>query len=292
MARSQASRLAACLAAAAVGCGNAPDASRSLDSLDAVARVQVVWWDATGARHSRAFGTAFRVGSQGDLLTAQHVAANARAQREKLGPQTRAKIHVAFDPTGSERGSEADGSLSVEVAITAEDRGVDLALLRIVPPRPDGGDASGGRGSAGGISQRGVARLASAPTPTESVVAVVGYPIGERDLVVRSGRLLDPVSLARSLGASESLPSWLDELLRDDAVLLAYVETRLGNSGAPIYLAESGEVIGLCSAVLLRNALARGELIPLPNPPGTPITVIIAAQRIQRFLDAHGVSAR
>ena len=292
MARSQASRLAACLAAAAVaavGCGNAPDASRSLAPLDAgVARVQVVWWDTTGAQHSRAFGTAFRVGSQGDLLTAHHVAANARAQRERLGPQTQAKIHVAFDPT-PEPGSEADGSLSVEVAITAEDRGVDLALLRIVPPRPDGGGASGGRGSAGGISQRGVARFASSPTPTESVVTVVGYPIGERDLVVRSGTLLDPASIARSLGA---FPSWLDELLRDDAVLLADVETRLGNSGSPIYLEESGEVIGLCSAVLLRDALARGELIPLPNPPGAPITVIIAAQRIQRFLDAHGVSAR
>jgi hypothetical protein len=68
------------------------------------------------------------------------------------------------------------------------------------------------------------------------------------------------------------------------------VETRLGNSGAPIYLVESGEIIGLCSAVLLRNGNPKDELIPLPKPLGAPLTVIIAAHRIQSFLDAHRAS--
>ena len=285
-------RLAVCLAiaaAAAVGCGDAPDAIGPLESLAAgVARVQVVWWDSSGAERSRAFGTAFRVGSRGDLLTAQHVAANARAQRERLGRQTRASIQVAFAPTAPEPGSDADGSLSAEITITAEDRGADLALLRIVEPAPEGAAGGPERRS----SLRSAARLASTPPPAESAIAVAGFPIGERHLVVRSGRLLDPVALARGLGASESLPSWLDELLRDDAVLLADVETRLGNSGAPIYLAESGEIIGLCSAILLQGTLTKGELIPLPHPPGDPITVIIAAHRIHSFLDANRVSAR
>ncbi len=208
-----------------------------------------------GHQRSPAFGTAFRVGPHADLLTAQHVAANARIQREKLGPQTQAKIQVSFEATAPEPGSDADGSLSVEVAITAEERAADLALLRIVEPPPEGSSGSGGGG-------------------------------------VRSGRLIDPVALARSLGRSESLPGWLDALLRDDAALLADVETRLGNSGAPIDLAESGEIIALCSAILLRDSLTQGELIPLPKLPGAPITVILAAQRIQRFLDAHPVSAR
>lgn len=251
--------------------------------------MEVVWWDASGARRSRAFGTAFRVGSQGDLLTAQHVAANARAQREKLGRETGARIHVAFAPTKPEPGSDADGSRSVEIAIAAEDAGVDLALLRIVEPPPEGGEGSGLGRPATSISRGSAARLAWAEPAAESAVAVVGYPIGEPRPVVRTGRLLDPVVL-NGAPASPPLPSWLTELLRDGAALLAHVETKLGNSGAPVYLAETGEIIGLCSAIVTRSDLTKGELIPLPHPPGDAITVIISAHRIQSFLDAHRVS--
>jgi hypothetical protein len=88
------------------------------------------------------------------------------------------------------------------------------------------------------------------------------------------------------------LPAWLERLLRDDAILLADVEARLGNSGAPIYLVESGEVIGLCSAILLHNTIVRDELIPRPHPPGDAITLIVAAHRIQTFLDEHRASER
>ncbi|TFG97981.1 MAG: serine protease [Myxococcales bacterium] len=289
-------RLAAGLAitaAAAVGCGDVPDATSPLGSLgEGVARVEVVWRDAGGVRRSRAFGTAFRVGSQGELLTAHHVAANARTQLGRFGRETRARIHVAFAPTGPEPGSDADASLSIEVAIAAEDPDADLALLQSVGPQQEGGEGSASRGPAGDIARGSAARLASAQPPAESAVAVVGYPIGEPDLVVRTGRLLDTADLADAPAASDPLRSWLDTHLRDGSVLLADVETRLGNSGAPIYLLESGEIIGLCSAVLLRNQLTKGELIPLPHPPGATITVIITAQRIQSFLAAHRASAR
>src|SRR5262245_2954482 len=286
-------RLATWLAGAAIAasaCGEAPDAGRSLDALGAdVARVQVVWSDTSGAPQSRAFGTAFRVGPRGELLTAWHVAASARTQREQLGPGTRARIQAAFAPGGAGRGSGADRRLPVEVAIAAEDRDADLALLRMLDePRPD----AAVEGSAGRLARGRIARIASARPPAESAVAVAGYPIGERDLVVRPGRLLDPVALARTLSRSESLPAWLDELLRDDGILVADVEARLGNSGGPIYVEESGEVVGLCTAVLLHNEIVRGELIPLPRPPGDPIAVIVAAHRIRSFLDAHGVPAR
>jgi S1-C subfamily serine protease len=248
--------------------------------------VQVVWWDASGARRSRAFGTAFRVGPRGELLTAWHVAASARTERERLGPRTRARIQVAFAPCDPERGRDADGSCPVDVAIVAEDRDADLALLRmrIVPP-PEGGPTRG-------VPLGRPARLATARPPFESAVAVAGYPIEERDLVVRPGRLLDPAALVRDPRRSESLPDWLDDLLSDDAILLADVEVRLGNSGAPVYLVESGEVVGLCSAILLRNAIVRDRLIPLPHPPSDPIALIVAAHRIQSFLDAHRASAR
>jgi S1-C subfamily serine protease len=289
-------RLAAGLAiaaAAAVGCGDAPDATRSVGPLgEGVARVEVVWRDTGGVRRNRAFGTAFRVGSQGDLLTAHHVAANARTQRAKLGQETRARIQVTFAATGPEPGIDAGGPLSIEVAIAAEDPDADLALLRSVEPPPAGGEASAPRGPAGGIARGDAARLASAQPPAESLIAVVGYPIGEPDLVVRTGRLLDRAVLDGAPAASGPLRSWLDERLHDGAVLLADVEIRLGNSGAPIYLEESGEIIGLCSAVLFRNHIAKDELIPLPNPPGAPITLIITAQRIQSFLAAHRVPGR
>jgi hypothetical protein len=288
--------LAACLAitaATAVGCGDVPDATRPLGSLgEGVARVEVVWRDAGGVRRSRAFGTAFRVGSQGELLTAHHVAANARTQLGRLGRETRARIHVAFAPTGPEPGSDADGPLSIEVAIAAEDPDADLALLRSVEPPRGSGEGSASRGPAGDLARGSAARLASAQPPAESAVAVVGYPIGEPDLVVRTGRLLDAAGLADAPAASDPLRNWLEEHLRDGTVLLAEVETRLGNSGAPIYLAESGEIIGLCSAVLIQNHITRGELIPLPNPPGAPLTVIITADRIRSFLAAHHASER
>jgi hypothetical protein len=276
--------IAFCLAVAlalAVGCGNAPDSAALLEALgEGVARVDVVWWDSSGVRRSRAFGTAFRVGSAGELLTAHHVAANARTQRDNLGQGTRARIHVVFEPPRPEPGSGAGASLSVEVAIAAEDPDADLALLRSVGPPLEGGE-------------RGAARLASASPSAESAIAVVGYPIGEPHLVVRTGRLLDPaILLDGPPAASEPGGSRLEEQLRDGAVLVADVETRLGNSGAPIYLAASREIIGLCSAVLFRNGLTRGELIPLPNPPGATITVIVAAQRIQSFLDAQRRSGR
>jgi hypothetical protein len=287
-------RIATCLAitaAAAVGCGDAPDAARPLASLgEGVARVEVVWRDAGGIHRSRAFGTAFRVGSQGELLTAHHVAANARSQRQKLGRETRPRIHVTFAAAGPEPGSGADESLSIEVAIAAEDPEADLALLRSVEPPREGGDGSARRGPAGGVASGTVAPLASAPPAAESAVSVVGYPIGEPDLVMRTGRLLDPALLDDAPAASEPLRRRLAEHVRDGVVLLADVETRLGNSGAPIYLAESGEIIGLCSAVVLRNDITRGNLIPLPHPPGAPITVIITADRIHRFLAAHRAS--
>jgi hypothetical protein len=277
-------------AAAALACGDAPDATPPPGSLDSgVGRVEVLWWDASGAARSRAFGTAFRIGSQGDLLTAGHVAANARAERESHGPETGARILVAFAPTGSERGSDADGSRPVEVAIAAEDPGADLALLRVVEPPPEGGEGSG-LGRPASAARGSAARLAWAEPPAESAVAVVGYPMGEPRPVVRVGRLLDPAILNTTPAMTEQLPSWLMELAGDGAVLLADVEARVGNSGAPIYLLESGEIIGLCSALVARSDLAKGELIPLPNPPGDAITVIIAARQIQSFLDAHRVS--
>jgi S1-C subfamily serine protease len=273
-----------------VGCGDAPDAKGPLGSLDTgVGRVEVAWRDSSGVPRSRAFGTAFRVGSQGDLLTAQHVARSARVQRERLGRETRARLHVAFAPTRAESGSDADGSRSVEVAIAAEDPGADLALLRIVEPPPEGGEGSGPGGPARSIARGSAARLAWGEPPAESAVAVVGYPIGEPHPVLRTGRLLDPVVLNASPSVPP-LPSWLTELLRDRVVLLADVEARLGNSGAPIYLADTGEIIGLCVALVTRSGVTRGELIPLPQPPSDAITVIVSAHRIQSFLDAHRVS--
>jgi S1-C subfamily serine protease len=274
--------IAACLAVAlAVGCGNAPDSTAPLEALgEGVARVDVVWWDSNGVRRSRAFGTAFRVGSPGELLTAHHVAANARTQSENLGAGTRARIHVVFAPAAPEPGSDEGATHSFEVAIAAEDPDTDLALLRGVGPPLEGGE-------------EGVARLASARPSAESPIAVVGYPIGEPHLVVRTGRLLDPAMLLDApLEATGPQRSRLEEQLRDGAVLVGDVETRLGNSGAPIYLAESREIIGLCSAVLIRGSIARRELFPLPDPPGATLTLIIAAQRIQSFLDAHRAPGR
>jgi hypothetical protein len=276
--------------AIAAGCGDAPDAlGPPRFAEEGVGRVEVAWRDASGAARTRAFGTAFYIGSHGELLTAQHVAANARTQRERVDARSGARIRVTFATARREPAGDADGPHSVEVAIAAEDPGADLALLRVVEPPLEGGEEGDPRRPGRRLSPASPARLAWGRPRAESAIAVVGYPIGEPHPVVRTGRLLDPAVLGGIAPGSEALPGWLAELLRDDAVLLADVETRLGQSGAPLYLGETGEIVGLCSAVLARSDLARGELIPLPHPPSDPITLVIAAPRIRRFLDAHGV---
>jgi hypothetical protein len=282
-------RLAAACAIAATAlsaCRDAPDAPPPAQEAHAgLARVEVVWRDASGAERTRAFGTAFRVGPQA-LVTAQHVAANARTERSSHGEQSGARLRVVLEPEpgdGAAKGPER--ALAVRVA--AEEPAADLALLRIVGTDP--GDGAAGSARPPAIAAGAFSPLARSRPPADSAISLVGYPTGERDLVVRSGRVLDPVRVEGDSPASAPLPEWIGDLLRDGSVLFAEVETRLGNSGSPVYLDESGEIVGLCSSLLARNELARANLIPIPGRPGEPVTLVISAQRIRSFLDAHGV---
>jgi S1-C subfamily serine protease len=215
-----------------------------------VARLEVRWMGPAAAWKSKPIGTAFFVGDQGYLLTARHVAEHGRTALEDLGGRLPARL-VAIQP----------GSESVDVAIVAEDPEADVALLRVK----------------GANHQDGRSLRRSAP-PAQSEVALAGFPIGAPGLVVQRGRLLDPGSHGLTAEDFRSREGWT--MLAEGDLLPASVVAEVGHSGGPLFLAETGEVLGLCSASLLRAD---------PND-DTRLALIVPAPRIARFLDAQGVS--
>ena len=79
---------------------------------------------------------------------------------------------------------------------------------------------------------------------------------------------------------------------------MAEVETHGGNSGSPVSRTNSGDVIGLCSAILLLNrsqladdngADAKDSDSDSEEEPAAPFTLVIPARSIAALLDRHGV---
>jgi S1-C subfamily serine protease len=218
-----------------------------------VARLEVKWMGAAARWKSKSIGTAFFIGGQGYLLTARHVVDHGRAVQKDLSGRLPAQI-VAILP----------GAEPVNVAIVAEDPTADVALLKVE-----------------GTIREPERRLRLVVPTTESEVVLAGFPIGEPELLVRRGRLVDPKSLRLTPEDFQTAQGWMSDL-SDGGLLLAGVSAEVGDSGGPVYLAETGEVIGLCSATLKRT-----------NPEeATDIALVVPAPRIARFLDAQGVSLR
>ena len=84
---------------------------------------------------------------------------------------------------------------------------------------------------------------------------------------------------------------WL-EPLRGRGYLFADLQTRRGHSGGPVYLPESGDVVGVCVSVMFISRTQGDPGIPIQIHHGTAATLVIPAREVVRLLDEHGVPWR
>ncbi len=179
-------------------------------------------------------GSGFVVGDGSLVATNFHVL----PEGSEAGSPARLAVWVAG--TG---GSSGDGSASVRLArLHASDRTHDLALLKIEgPPLPALPLAAGGSVREG------------------QSVALMGFPIGNtfgfapvthRGIVASITRLALPAATAQQLDprAVARLRAGNVDVLQLDAT--AYP----GNSGGPVFDADSGAVVGVLNMVLVRGS--------------------------------------
>ena len=194
-------------------------------------------------------GTGFIVHSEGYALTARHVTQGAT--RESLHHGGRLTAGLALPNLGG-RIRIAGSFEIVGCEIVEEDPRHDLALVRLVPTPFQAGKASGvSTTTDGGMAINALFGLAQLrlERPRDGVgVAVSGYPLATSTLITTSGAMASSwgVDLAevQPPGAPEgfTISDMKDSYIADVAV-------NPGNSGGPVYLSTSGEVVGVCVAL-------------------------------------------
>jgi serine protease Do len=206
---------------------------------------------------SRFLGTGFAVANGSLVVTCAHVIPKPldSANNETLA------IFTGADQTVLRR----------QVELVALDEDYDVALLRILtnerfPPLT----------------------LTSERTPQEGqAIAVTGFPIpGALGLypVTHSGVVAAITPFARPASANQQLDGDMVRRLRNNfAVLQLDITAYPGNSGSPVYDAQTGEVIGVVNSVLVRGGRERA----LSAPSG--ITYAVPIQHLRPFLRRHGV---
>jgi hypothetical protein len=257
-------------------------------ALSPAVRIQAALTDALGETRHNHLGSGFVVSAEGHVVTAFHVIENFR-QLQAAAPADEQVALVAqpasIDGQPEREGHEAGASVSTRswpLRAVAEDPGNDLALLQAM----SGPEPAGSNGLASGV-----ARLALAPPAPDTAIVLSGYPYGARTLQSRSGRILVSASALGDASHAFDAPSWF-QALGTGGFLLAEVETQRGNSGSPVSMTESGDVIGLCSAILLlnRSQLADASESDSEEEPAAPFTLVIPARSIAALLDRHGVA--
>lgn len=145
----------------------------------------------------------------------------------------------------------------------------------------------------GGVAINGLYGLAMLRTdrPREGVgIAVSGYPLSTPTLITTSGAIASSWSVdsveVQPPGAPEgfTIPDLKDSYIADVAV-------NPGNSGGPVCLAASGEVIGVC--VAFRVAEAGDESMPLRYNSGLSVVVPIkyGVELLGRHVQLGGTAA-
>jgi S1-C subfamily serine protease len=271
-------------------CGEPPASTRELGS--AIVRLQVTWADDTGKSRVTALGSGFLVSAEGHVVTAHHVIENGRQELAGLASDSDARL-VALLPTPSTGAvGETHGRFSrVDLSVLAERPDWDLAVLELAPhpflaaarrDRQRGGDR---------VPQAEIVRLSLEPPKPGTAVVLAGFPTGEKRLVVSTGHVLDERILAGAALDLDEAPEWL-EPLRGRGYLFADLQTRRGHSGGPVYLPESGDVVGVCVSVMFISRTQGDPGIPIQIHHGTAATLVIPAREVVRLLDEHGVPWR
>jgi len=194
---------------------------------------------------SLSFGTGFFVSSDGYVLTARHVleAATQTAAQVEAG-QKRTLVALAQPNTQNMRGNFT----LVDFDVVDEDARHDLALLKLRQNPFRGEVHSGIRvGNEEVPLLFGTATLNPARPSDGAAIAISGYPLGEPVLVTNVGHMATSWATTIEKVPVPGAPTpftWPD--VAD--IYLADIEVNPGNSGGPVYLVESGAVVGVCVA--------------------------------------------
>ena len=246
-----------------------------------VVLIQAARTNAKGEVSSTRLGSGFIVSDTGHLVTAYHVIENFEGMLTAAA--TGERIRLVALPASIDAG-EDDASTHFEsrpLERIGEDPANDLALLKAAQwPKAAATDRPGD-------AAEGVARLALTLPEPDTPIELAGYPFGARALRKRLGRLVS-VSSPRDVNPASDSPSWFEALGSGD-FLLAEVETHGGNSGSPVFRTDSGDVIGLCSAILLLNRDAPAVAGRPAGAAAAPFTLVIPSHSIAALLDEHGV---
>jgi S1-C subfamily serine protease len=248
-------------------------------------------------------GTGFLVDERATIVTAEHVlAAGARRahQLRRFPPRFVACLATPNVVTTNRGKLRTQGFTHVNAEPLGVDSENDLAALRLkenpfageFPPTPDLGDGPI-------VPLFGVAHLDMEQPQDGATVGVSGYPFSSNTLITTSGC----VASSWAWGMDDLMPDpqpppadqgeegdviWQDVEIQDDLQdrYLADLEVNGGNSGGPVYLTETGLVIGVCVSTRSASVMyADEEGGPVETPRGrivyrSGLTVVIPAKYV------------
>jgi len=176
-------------------------------------------------------GTGFVVGDGNLLITNAHVLPEPSAQEPAKMP----KLVVLV------RNGVGSGDLRSAVLLKA-DKSSDLALLRF-----DGAPLP-------------ALRLGSASSPQEGMeIVFIGFPIGGAlgfSSVTHRGMISSITPIALPTGSSQQLNERAVKRLRDGSFNILQLDATAypGNSGGPVFSADTGDVVGVINMVLVKGS--------------------------------------
>lgn len=226
-----------------------------------------------GGRRPLVIGTGFIVDESGLALTARHVTSGLVGAG---GGRVPLFAGIALKNTENMR---ANFQL-VACEVLQEDARHDLSLIRLV--KNPFGLASGMVIDGVPLPLDVAVASRSSDRPRDGVsIAVSGYPLHEPVLITTSGTLASAWAMdiaevqlpGRSAGIS--IPDLKDSYVAD-------VAANPGNSGGPVYLADSGVVIGVCVA-FKRGEVGGGS----PFAYNSGLTVVVPIKYGEELLMRH-----
>jgi S1-C subfamily serine protease len=239
---------------------------------------------------SGSLGTGFLVNADAYVITARHVIIAGQALLAQITAQRkRMLVGLAIPNTEMIRGSFS----IVEFDVIDEDPRHDLALLKLRRNPFAGEVTSGIRLNNEQIPLPANAATLSARRPRDGeMVAISGYPLGQPVLVTNTGWMATSWSYDVAQVGVPGGPAWFRRPDVADAYL-ADVTVNPGNSGGPVYLTETGTVIGVCVASLLspvRNQEGKeGTIDGQKLLYSSGLTIVVPAQYAIDLLKKHGL---
>lgn len=206
---------------------------------------------------ARLIGTGFAVGQGGHILT------NAHVVPEKLD-DARNETLAIFAGRGFDVAPR-------RVSLVDRDDDFDIALLRV-----EGGERFAPVSLAGAQAMREGQSIAITGYPIAGILGL--YPITHRGMVSAVAPYVLPQASGRTLDTT------IIRRLRNNFYVFQLDATAFpGNSGSPVYDAETGVVIGIVNSVFVRGGRERA----LQDPSG--ITYAVPIEHVRNILRRNGI---